>query len=221
VSNPTTPYLSKLEFGSFLSYSPMVTSDAEQRAYNVMLALKRHTPVSSPSRFIPETISKHIKENLAKLPFEEFFTTNPRLIPVPKSSRMRPGDLWVPQRIANALMKTGLGKAVDECLIRHHAVPKSATSKPADRPTVVQHYDSLVVNKILPEPEQILLIDDVITRGATVVAAASRLASIYPKSRIRSFAAMRAMTYPFRFNRLVDPCKGDITFNGRFIHREP
>jgi hypothetical protein len=98
-------------------------------------------------------------------------------------------------------------------------VPKSATSNP--RPTVVQHHNSLGVHKILPEPQEILLIDDVITRGATALAAASRLVSVYPKSQIKAFAAMRAMTHPFRFNKLVEPVRGDITFNGRFFHREP
>ena len=217
----TTLHIFKLEFGSLLSYSPIVDSEAEQRARDVMLSLKRDTPVSNPSRFIPETISNQIKANLTTLPFSEFFSSNPTLVPLPKSSRMRSGDLWVPRRIANALFRIGLGNEVAEYLIRDQALPKSAFSTSAERPTVAQHYNSLGVQKRLPEPKEILLIDDVITRGATILGAANRLADVFPQAQIRAFAAMRAMSRPFRFNKLVDPCKGEIMFDGQNIRRRP
>jgi orotate phosphoribosyltransferase len=92
---------------------------------------------------------------------------------------MKAGTLWVPQRIANTMVQNGFGKAVVECLERIHRLPKSATSKASDRPKAIDHYNSFGIQKILSEePKEILLVDDVITRGATMLGAANRLKMI-------------------------------------------
>jgi hypothetical protein len=84
---------------------------------------------------------------------------------------MRPGTLWVPQRLANALIQNGFGKTIEECLKRVIPLPKSATSLAKDRPKAVEHFDSIEVQAVFSEPKEILLVDDVGTRGATFLGA--------------------------------------------------
>ena len=69
----------------------------------------------------------------------------------------------------------------------------------------------MTVQKILDEPEEILLVDDIITRGSTLLGAANKLADAFPNTRIRAFAFMRTITNPSEFESIVKPCTGNIT----------
>lgn len=120
-----------------------------------MLRLKNNQPVQNPPIFMSEYISKIIKNAMTTLPFAYFFKTNPILVPIPKSSLMKPGTLWVPQRLANALVQNGLGLAVEECLRRVVPLPKAAISLPKDRPKAADHYDSLEIQKMLSNSKEI------------------------------------------------------------------
>ncbi|MDQ3902584.1 MAG: hypothetical protein M3247_02875 [Thermoproteota archaeon] len=75
--------------------------------------------------------------------------------------------------------------------------------------------------KISPAPTEILLVDDVITRGATFFGAANRLKVAFPTSRIRAFAAMRTISRPEEFRAITDPCIGNISIFGQDTFREP
>lgn len=123
---------------------------------------------------------------------------------------MKPDTLWVPERIANALAKAGFGKQVASCLIRTKAVQKAALSSPSERLTAAQHYESMSVQGILSKPDEILLIDDIVTRGATLLGAANRLADAFPQSHIRAFAAMRTISNQHEFENVYAPCIGTI-----------
>lgn len=93
--------------------------------------------------------------------------------------------------MAHAINQNGFGKTVIELVKRDIALPKSSTSLSKDRPKAAQHYNSIdISNKLLSETNEILLIDDVITRGATSLGLASKIAGIFPKSNIRTFAAI-------------------------------
>ena len=71
------------------------------------------------------------------------------------------------QRLAKSLVYQGLGKEVLECLKRVKPLPKSAISTAPNRPKAFQHYESLeVITEKLPTLKEILLVDDVITRGS-------------------------------------------------------
>ncbi|HJW18946.1 MAG TPA: hypothetical protein VJ571_00110 [Candidatus Nitrosotalea sp.] len=166
-------------------------------------------------------IADRIKNNIKKIPFAEYFKTNPVLVPTPNSSLNRLGTLWVPQRIATALVRKGLGSKVVECLSRVTPLPKSATSLAANRPKAFEHYDSMKVKKILHEPDEILLIDDVVTRGSTLLGAANKLADAFPHAHIRAFAAMRTISSQSDFTKINDPCTGTITLVNDDTFREP
>jgi hypoxanthine phosphoribosyltransferase len=95
-------------------------------------------------------------------------------------------------------------------LSRSIALPKAAWSDAEERPTVQRHYETLAVRKLLFVPTEIVLVDDVVTRGATLLGAASRLHESFPNARISAFAAMRAISAPADFGGVFDPCVGVI-----------
>jgi predicted amidophosphoribosyltransferase len=202
--------LSQLEFGALLTYTPRGNTPKAQHSKDVMLALKRDQFVNTPPILMSEWVAKAVQQKMAELPFASFFRQNTILVPVPKSSLMQPNTLWVPERIATALVATGLGKQVASCLIRTKAVPKAASSSPSERPTAIQHYESISVQGSLSKPDEILLVDDIVTRGATLLGAANRLAEAFPQSHIRAFAAMRTISSQNEFENLYAPCTGTI-----------
>ena len=88
--------------------------------------------------------------------------------------------------------------------------PKAAASLSKDRPTSLQQYESMTVQGKLSEPEEIVVVDDIVTRGATVLGAASRLRDSFPHARIVGFAAMRTVSNPDEFEGEYSPCSGSI-----------
>jgi len=179
-----------------------------------MLLLKRDGFFQRPSNrpiLVSQWVAEAIRQNRATLPFASFFRPDTILVPTPKSSLMQPGTLWVPHRLATALTQCGLGKQVAEMLGRVKPVPKAAWSRPENRPLPQQHYDSMEVQKVLSEPGNILLVDDILTRGATLLGAASRLAEAFPRAEIRAFAAMRAISTENKFEQVYSPVIGTIS----------
>jgi len=202
--------LFQLEFGSLLTYTPRPSSAEALRSKDAMYLLKKDGFIGTPPILMSESIVKKIQEKMMELPFASFFGPDTILVPAPKSSLMQPNTLWVPKRIADALVSKGIGKAVSPCLVRTTAVRKAAFCVAQERPTAVEHYASICVQGGLAEPKEILLIDDIVTRGATLIGAANRLADAFPNTNIRAFSAMRTISNSYEFKDLYDPCKGTI-----------
>ena len=104
--------LSQLQFCSLLSYCPRGNSDEAKRSKNVMLALKSDKYIDNPPILMSKWIAKTLQQNISSLPCATYFQQDTSLVPTPKSSLMRPNTLWVPERIASAIVKNGLGKEV-------------------------------------------------------------------------------------------------------------
>jgi len=77
------------------------------------------------------------------------------------------------------------------------------------------------VRESLLKPKEIVLVDDVITRGATAVNAVNRLANAFPNAKIRVFAAMRTISDPDMFSEIIQPCTGTISLIGEDTYRDP
>ena len=185
-----------------------------QDAYQVMLAIKQDTYGGDPPILMSERIARAVQDNKASLPFAYFFQPETVLVPVPKSSLTLRDTLWVPMRIATAMAKNGVGSQVDPCLVRTTAVRKAASSKASERPKPKDHFASLSVQRRIsgPAPQQILLVDDIITRGSTLLGAANRLADAFPSARIRAFGAMTTISDPTDFVSLSKPLIGSIQY---------
>ena len=150
------------------------------------------------------------------------FVAESVLVPVPGSGPTV--RVWASQRLALALHGVGLGGNVWEGVERRFPVRKSATALNADRPTVLQHYESFVVPRrriATGVPPRIVIVDDVITRGRTILAAAIRLHEAFPSADIRAFALVRTMGFVADISQPLDPCQGVIRWAGNDARREP
>ena len=142
------------------------------------------------------------------------------LVPIP-SSDPSATRIWAAERLAVALHGIGLGRTVWPGICRCFPVPKSATALNADRPTTQLHYESLSVRDLAGEPRTIVLIDDVITKGRTILAAAARLHEALPNTDIRAFALVRTMGFLPDVAHFVEPCNGVVRWGGGDARRDP
>lgn len=60
-----------------------------------------------------------------------------------------------------------------------------------------------------------------VTKGATLIAAASRVKEAYPRAELRAFALVRTMGLIAEIESIWSPCCGRITYDGSEAHREP
>jgi orotate phosphoribosyltransferase-like protein len=65
------------------------------------------------------------------------------------------------------------------------------------------------------------LVDDVVTKGATLLAAATRLQEAYPKATVTAFALVRTLGFVDNIDRIVEPALGAITLLADEAFREP
>jgi len=77
------------------------------------------------------------------------------------------------------------------------------------------------VRRLLFEPEEVILVDDVVTREATIIGGVNRLKEAFPSAEIRAFAMMRVMSSFGDFVGVEDPCVGTITMYGNDTRRKP
>ncbi len=150
-----------------------------------------------------------------------FFGTTDVLVPVPGSSPSAAGRSWAAKHLAVALVNEGLGGAAWSGLRRVRPVHKSATAAPGERPTVNLHYESFFIERPTIPPESIVLIDDVVTKGRTLLAAASRVHEAFPGAQVRAFALVRTMGLVSGVEQLLDPCKGEIRWKAGDAYRSP
>ena len=213
--------ISEIEYCSFLSYSPWGRSDTAMHSRTVRSQLKNDEHILPRDIPMSSLIAENIKRDLGNLPFANFFNENTILVPTPNSSLRQSNSLWVPQRLARALVKQGLGKDSVECLSREKPIRKASTSPASERPKAEEHYDTMGVVETLDEPKEILLVDDVVTRGSTFLGAANKLADSFPNANIRAFAAMRTVSNPKEFDKIIDPCVGTIELVGENTFKIP
>ena len=213
----------QIDFGSFLTYSPYGQTDVEKQSRTITYDLKgdKHINIGSEHPLISDYLVGLIKKKLDTLEFVDFFNEDTVLVPAPSSSMLQSDSIWVPEHLTNALVKIGIGKDSKSCLERVYAVAKSSKVSPEKRPKVIEHYNSMAVQKILDEPKEILVVDDVITSGSTLLGAVNRLADAFPNAKFRGFAFIRTITNSNEFEKIVKPCTGKITLreNGRSLRR--
>lgn len=218
---PSLP--SELAFASLLSYVPRLPDSAPEemrKAKDVMWQLKNGKRYR-PDLTICRLIAQRLYERRSSPVFNGFFGPEVVAVPVPSSSLKKPGSLWIPLELATELKEAGLVGEVEELALRTSALPKSATSSPKERSRAIDHYGSIEVAPKLLGSRPILLVDDVLTRGATMLGVAGRVLETYPESPVFGFAAMRAISDPKDFKGLVSPERGWIYLKGDQTLRRP
>ncbi|MBS0380680.1 MAG: hypothetical protein JSS29_19530 [Proteobacteria bacterium] len=101
------------------------------------------------------------------------------------------------------------------------AVPKSAFAERGHRPELEVHRESLTVVSRLPPTPAILLVDDFVTKGRTLLAAAQVLAQAIPGVTIRAFAVVRTMGLVPEVERIQWPVVGEIRLDNGDAVRDP
>ena len=144
------------------------------------------------------------------------------LVPVPRrvayDPRYRP---TAPEAIAHALRAAGHGQLVWPALRRARAVPKSVWSRPGSRPEFLAHYSSLELIRDEPPNHRFLLIDDFVTRGRTLLAAAAVLHQAMPRAQLRAFALVRTEGLTPDIAAITAPSIGAIRYVGGDAFRSP
>ena len=207
--------LNFISYYSYCSSKEQSLTDNIKLSKNFMIAVKKEKTWGNPPIFTSKKIAGDVKLNL-----EVFFDEETALVPIPSSSLMNQNTLWVPQKIAQELENKKLGYYYS-CLKRKIAVEKSAYSSPENRPKAKKHFETISFIPQIKQPKKIVLVDDIITRGATMLGCASILKQKFPDVTIIGFAAIRTISKKEDFKNMVDLCKGLITIDGEDTYRTP
>jgi hypothetical protein len=209
-----TARLREISFASSYVYSPSDFS-----------AASRLLRVSVKTGRVKALVAEAIRgdDQAAQSPsLVRFFPADATLVPVPGSRPSLGMRETTAERLAVALLKHGLGRRIWFGLRRVRAVPKSATAAPGARTSVQAHYDTMAVDEAdSPAASHIVLIDDVVTKGRTLLAAALRLQEAVPWVDLRAFALLRTMGYAGDICQFLAPCEGKIEWNGGDARRSP
>ena len=212
-----------LQYGSFLVYAPRPKTEAETKAKKFLLALKGDRLIGTARVRATEYAACRLSEELDAGhadQFDSFFSPDAVLVPVPRSAPSRGDIVWAPHSLANALVDQGLGGTVELLLTRQQPIRKSAGAKSRPRPQ--EHYESLeVAHRVsVAAPSRIILVDDVVTRGSTLLGASWRLREAFPNATVAGFAGVRTMSRGFG-DEIVQPVVGTITLSRNRLSRDP
>lgn len=186
------------------------------QAIQAMKSLKRDDRVLTPDGRTP-TMTEYLCGGLRTAcdscpALGAILNPDSALVPIPGSALALVHGLWVPNRIAHAMVAVGFGREVLACLRRQTAIRKSATAG-YDRPSAQEHCDSMVAIAPMRWPARIILVDDVITKGATIMGAAKRLRLAGCDSELLAFSMLRTLRNESDFKKWFDPVTGRITLS--------
>lgn len=181
---------SELLFGSLLVYAPQGTSEPSVQSQQVARHIK-----NCRTTYI-RRVGLRFRECFERGLFRDMLGPEVALVPVPRSPPGVKDMLWPALRICEELRERGLGEDVERLLERHRAVAKSAlTSRGAERPSPDEHEASLRCVSVLKQARgHITIVDDVVTRGSTLLGCAWTLARCFPDATIRALAVVRTMS---------------------------
>lgn len=204
-----------LAFASLYVYSPAGESAICARSRLLCALLK-----GGDARFMVRYAVRVREQTQSASVLAGFFLPGDLLVPVPGSA-LKVGGAWAAAELARALVREGVGAETWSGLQRISAVPKSATAAKGSRPSVARHYDSFRLAPPKGHPRSVMIIDDVISRGRTVLAAAARVREAFPEAKIRAFALLRTLSFISMLPNLLEPCRGEIRWMDGDARRNP
>jgi len=208
--------LSSLPFASCYLYSPRGDGWLAKASRQVCERVK-----TLDAHWLPRYAGVVYQISMRDPQLADLFARGAVLVPVPGSSATAAAP-WAALQLAAALSQVGLALPVWVGLRRQFAVRKSARAPSALRPSVAQHYESFSVVRGTSAPiRRLVLVDDVVTKGRTLLAAAARLRAEVPCTDIRAFALLRTQGFVQRLDHLIAPCHGVIRWSGGDARREP
>ena len=179
---------SSVPFASLLVYSPRGTSKVSKDSRTVCYDIKQGRP---------DTVTRAVTR-LAEVweakGMKDFFGPNVILVPAPKSAPLVQSALWPAHVICREIVKQGLAKAIQPALKRVTRVTKSAGAK--ERPDIHKHMETMKATPWLSDggAPRVTIVDDVITKGATLYAGCVLIREAMPEADVRLFALVRTMS---------------------------
>lgn len=220
-----------MAFGSCFAYLPDGSGPVCEQGRLLCTHLKAANPA-----WLPRLVAQVWMETVGHGRFAAMLDGRAVLVPVPGSAPTQ-GVAWVGERLAWCLRELGLAAEVWPLLRRRHAVRKSAFAAAGSRPTVLEHYASFAVERAWGDGAtpgrcrfvagpggiglRLILVDDVVTRGRTLLAAAGRLREAFPAAEIRGFALVRTLGRHEMLCRVLDPCEGEVRWMSGDARRNP
>jgi len=132
----------------------------------------------------------------------------------------QPNSFWKARRICEALLTQGFGTDILPILERREPIRKSAGAD--ERPDPPEHYNTIaVVEKLHAVTAPVVLVDDVITRGSTLMGAYWRLLETHPSADVRAFTVARTLSHVDRIEDVKDPWVGEVRWEHERLHRTP
>jgi len=154
------------------------------------------------------------------IPFQNFFGPDVGLVPVPRRTPLHQGALWPPLRICEEMAAVGLGQ-VAPYLARTVAITRSSTAGPGNRPDPEDHERTIACQSDLIGGSfpRLTIVDDVVTRGSTMVACYNILKAQFPQAEIRGFALVRTRGLVDDIDKILDPVIGTISYENGYLDR--
>lgn len=210
------PLLSELRLGTYLQYSPRGITDVSRRSKAWSSAVKAGKP-----NWVNLALDR-LSASLVEGGLEEFLGRKAVLVPVPRSAPLsEPNALWPARIIAAGLVERGLGKEVIPCLTRAEPVQKSSWAGAGERPDANHHLRTMQIVPEVFSHTQITLVDDIVTIGRTILAAASHVQAAYPDARVRAFGLIHTSGLGAEVDEIVKPYVGWLRRNGGWIEHDP
>ncbi len=201
---------------SWLVYATRATDDNAKRVRKIVLDIKTDRVDAATGAPLVRIVVEHGAARLTDAA-RAVFGGHPMLVPVPGSGLTKPHTVWPSRRVCEELVRQGLGDDTLTAVSRTTAVTKSAGS--VARPTLDQHLASLTVQAGLRPPSRLLLIDDVVTSGTTMMACAIKLALAFPEIPVSAFALARVLSAG-NPDRVFEPIIERVTVAGLRCKRE-
>lgn len=166
-------------------------------------------------------LAEYVKANIGDEIREQYLGPTTLLVPMPGHAPLKdPSSRWTTRELCSDFVQHGLGGGWEPLIKRRHRVTKAAFAQAEERPTVQAHFDSFLCEPQLGIGQSITVFDDVITRGATMLAAIAALRLAYPGAEVRGFALLRTMS-GVAIEKLVEPVEGTVRLNGGATFRRP
>jgi hypothetical protein len=198
--------IERLRFASCYVYSPRFESVLAEQSR------KLRDRIKGGDIDAIKLAADRVKQFFEAQEFGLIFGPDVTLVPIPGRAPLAPDATSRTQQIALALAARGLAAEVQPLVERIKPVQKSAFAGPGARPTPATHRESFAITSILARPRRIVLVDDVVTRGATFLGAAARLAEHLPETEIQCFALVRTIS-DGDIESIRAPCVGTIEYD--------
>lgn len=204
------PSLESLRCASWLVYATRATSDSAKRIKNLILQIKTDRMDRESGQPIVRLVIERAVSRLGDR-CHDGFAGYPILVPVPRAGLTKPHTVWPARRVCEELVRQGLGVDTMPLIHRVSAVDKSAGS--VDRPSLDVHVQSFAVQPDLRPPSRIIVVDDVVTSGTTLMGCAIKIAQSFSGVPVSAFALARVQSQGNPEN-VLQPLIERITIDG-------